>query len=58
MVEPRQVDVLAADAAIVAGRRADQRRQVAGRVEADLLTQVAADHVGTVAQAVGVALRP
>ena len=54
MVEARHVDVLAADAAVVAGRRADEPREEAAHVEADLLAEVAADHVGAVADAVRV----
>ena len=54
MIEARHVDVLAADAAIVAGRRAGERGQDAARVESDLLAQIAADDVRAVAEAVRV----
>ena len=52
VVEAPQVDVLAADAAIVARRPAGQRLHPADVIEADLLAQVAADDVRAVADAV------
>ena len=52
--EARHVDVLAADAAIVLDRLAEQRGMKPGDVHADLLAQIPADHVGAVAEAVRV----
>ena len=57
MVEARHVDVLAADAAVVPRGRAYERGQVAAHVEPDLLAEVAADHVRSVADAVRVRRR-
>src|SRR6476620_5050780 len=57
MVEARHVDVLAADAAVVSRRRPDEYRQEAGDVQTNLLAEKSADHIGSVADAVRVALR-
>jgi hypothetical protein len=48
MVEARHVHVLAADAAIVPCRRADELGEDAASVKPDLLAQIAADHVRAV----------
>ena len=57
MIEARHVDVLAADAIVVLHRRAEQLRHEAEHVQAHLLAQIAADHVGRIADAVGMAAR-
>src|SRR5881296_3584106 len=56
MIEARHVDVLAADAAIVPRRRAGEHGKESGRIQPDLLAEVAADHVGAVAKTVRVPL--
>ena len=57
MVEPRHVDVLAADAAVVSRRRAGEDREEAGRVQPNLLAQIAANHVRSVAEPIRMPLR-
>ena len=57
MVEARHVGMLAADAAIVARRRPVQGRHEPARMEAHLFTQVAADDVAAVADAIGMLRR-
>src|SRR5439155_5777901 len=57
VVEPRHVHVLAADPAIVLPGLAVEIGEEALHVDPDLLAEVAPDHVGAVADAVGMALR-
>ena len=57
MVEARHVDMLATDPAIVLRGSPNERREVAGHVEPNLLAQVATDDVRPVAEPVGVPLR-
>ena len=57
MIEARQIDVLAADAVVVLHRRADQFRNEAIHVQADLFGQIAADDVAGVADTVGILAR-
>ena len=52
MIESRHVDVFAADAVVVLHRRAEQFRHEAEHVQPNLLAQIAADHIGRVADAV------
>src|SRR5690349_16461175 len=52
MVEPRHVDVLAADSAIVARFRSQERGEEPRHVHAHLLAEETPDHVGSVADAV------
>src|SRR5213593_4518315 len=53
VVEARHVDVLAPDPAVVPGGGAVEEGQGTPHVDPDLLAEVAADHVGAVAEPVG-----
>ena len=57
MIEARHVDVLAVRAVILLVAAAVERRHVPLHVEANLLAQIAADHVGAVADAVRISVR-
>src|SRR4051812_47905646 len=57
MVEPRHIDMLTADAAIVPRRRTFEGRQISTRVQPDLFAEVTPDHVGSIAEAVRVPRR-
>src|SRR3954469_409394 len=57
MVESRHINVFPADAAIVPRRRPFECREISARVQPDLFAQVAADHVGSVAEPIRVGRR-
>src|SRR3954469_14603405 len=57
MIEPRHVNVLAANPAVVPRGRPCERRQITPDVEPDLFRQVTPDHVGPVSNPVRVLRR-